>query len=88
MEITRITPVAYGGPGPTITLANFSVAISPALTLTGYRLRQKPDGSHAVVPPKAFGVSTAHLSPTLSSQIAEVAAAAYRSQLARDHAQP
>lgn len=60
MRIVDMTPIHYDG-GQNI--ARFSIDVSPALKLTGFRLRRRRDGGHTIAAPAAFGVRVAHFAP-------------------------
>lgn len=84
MQILDIEPVAYGGPGPTVTVARFHVSLSPALTLRNWQLRRKPDGSFKVAAPKAFSETTAYFTSDFAKVITRAAVAAFERHCARD----
>lgn len=84
MQITSMRPIAYGGPGPTITVASFTVQVTPDLILNNVQLRRKPDGSYRIQPPRAFGEPSAFLTGPLAKHLAEAATIEFERQCARD----
>lgn len=85
MQILNMKPVAYGGPGPTVTVAGFHVSLSPELTLRNWSLRRKPDGSYIVAAPKAFGESVAFFTRPFAKSVTDAAVAAFNEAPALAH---
>lgn len=84
MQITNLRPVDHGGPGPTVTVASFTVQVTPDVTLNNVQLRRKPDGSYRIQPPRAFGEPSAFFTGPLARKLAEAATIEFERQCARD----